>query len=860
MSFSTTLSQWIIVFGVSAVIAFAHNGLVVNAAITNAAFLFPRTNTVSKGGTVAKTKQATSGRQQIINDTCQHYSTAFLGPYNKKIPKSKSARTASSVLFVGGLGWDNDDFLESLGKGSDEIKKANDDYNRLSKYGGGRRERLGRDDDDEDDVNSKNGPESDEISAASIPGAALSADQIERIKRQNDDETADGGEMFRKLLERAEQQKMKQPSVLQTPMPSQQSEIKSTSASGPALPDNFASLSVEQQAALFRELMFNQQDSNTNNPLPFAVQGGGGNDGGGVADTPQKPGRDGRRVGRNRDADAIVNTSDVYLAQLKIDSTSRNRARYSGDDEFANQVFGDPRIKEIKLHVNPYLEEQKKAERELYGGDTVDFLQELGRPMGPEKPEQVDVSYAGPKYKDRLRERRSGKTPPKSTTSENSFARNSSPTQFTFPGVVSAKTDETIVSSPPSFLASTQISAPPMQQPTTPVAVQSVSSPEYVDAIVTPPEPVAQNEDDFRRQLRTLEGLLLKHRGGPGFGLGRLQGLEMQRLISTADSVLAKLRREEPIMMNRGIDDSTADVGAVQREPAATFTSPPSPTSMLTRSFPGSEPSSAADATQRLNSMIQCVEGSIQMFKFSPPGLRESVLITVRAALLSALTTCNECMNDNSGMVNIPQASPSGRSEQQLEQMLGYLEGAIQMYKFSPVELQSSILISVRAALLSAVSTCNSIIADNEIMTYAGTTTMPRPVPPSIGSTPRYTEAEYVPTPAPPQATATTPAPLYKGNDENTQFLETVYNQLRAAQGMTGKMGLRDNLTSTEAQELADSITMMRSMLVEELDSGIPDNTDGSSATTGTTSLSSAPSTANLYQQMLAKARASKQE
>jgi len=58
-------------------------------------------------------------------------------------------------------------------------------------------------------------------------------------------------------------------------------------------------------------------------------------------------GYDGRKIGRNRDADMISTTADVYMAQLKRDSTSRNLARYAGDDASANHVFWDPKIYDI---------------------------------------------------------------------------------------------------------------------------------------------------------------------------------------------------------------------------------------------------------------------------------------------------------------------------------------------------------------------------------------------------------------------------------------------------------------------------------------------------------------------------------
>ena len=71
----------------------------------------------------------------------------------------------------------------------------------------------------------------------------------------------------------------------------------------------------------------------------------------------QQTSSDGRRVGRNRDADSIANTADLYFAQLKLDSKVRKQAFLSGDNDKANQVFGDERVKVLKetLQDNPHI-------------------------------------------------------------------------------------------------------------------------------------------------------------------------------------------------------------------------------------------------------------------------------------------------------------------------------------------------------------------------------------------------------------------------------------------------------------------------------------------------------------------------
>lgn len=108
-------------------------------------------------------------------------------------------------------------------------------------------------------------------------------------------------------------------------------------------------------------------------------------------------GYDGRKIGRNKDADTISNAADVYFAQLKRDSTSRNLARYSGDERTANAVFHDPSIHDITVPVNPYREEQRARERELLETDPEEMLifQEYGE-------EEQHIPSNTPSYKERL--------------------------------------------------------------------------------------------------------------------------------------------------------------------------------------------------------------------------------------------------------------------------------------------------------------------------------------------------------------------------------------------------------------------------------------------------------------------------
>lgn len=113
----------------------------------------------------------------------------------------------------------------------------------------------------------------------------------------------------------------------------------------PQLPTaNPGAMSVEEQARMFREMMQNGGLPQQVPPPPPTQR---------VARTDTA----GRPVGRNRDADTIANTADLYFAQLKRDSTVRGVARIQGDDETAQKVFADEGVKELEglLRTNPYL-------------------------------------------------------------------------------------------------------------------------------------------------------------------------------------------------------------------------------------------------------------------------------------------------------------------------------------------------------------------------------------------------------------------------------------------------------------------------------------------------------------------------
>lgn len=235
-------------------------------------------------------------------------------------------RLSSSSSLRVGQGWDNENFLDSLSGGSDAIDAANQKYQTQSEQRGKLQE--WRQQQQERDTSAS-------TLQASSEGAAEEAE----------DEEGQGGSRFKEMMEKSQQRA------------ASSSEEGGEAPSGPILynplegiktpdadkaPDAAETdLSMQEQAQLFQKFMKMQQEGGSAQPQPSKSS-------------------DGRKVGRNRDADTIANTADVYFAQLKRDSTVRTIARHQGDLEKANSVFEDEGVKELEgfIQKNPYLKEQ----------------------------------------------------------------------------------------------------------------------------------------------------------------------------------------------------------------------------------------------------------------------------------------------------------------------------------------------------------------------------------------------------------------------------------------------------------------------------------------------------------------------
>mmetsp|Transcript_621 Transcript_621/g.882 ORF Transcript_621/g.882 Transcript_621/m.882 type:complete len:517 (+) Transcript_621:2-1552(+) len=480
--------------------------------------------------------------------------------------------------------------------------------------------------------------------------------------------------------------------------------------------------------------------------------------------------RQGRKIGRNKDADTIANSSDLYFAQLKADSTIRTLARYSGDDTTAENVMGHAAIQELadSMKINPYLEAQKEEERKMLETSEDELLSLI---QIPERRPQHEASYTGVSFREKMKQAKQQKS---------GAAAPASPAQSASAAAVEPKVEPTpVVAPPPPVVAVVPPPAPVIPPPAQAVVAASPPAP-----VVAAPQPVSSttaladaDAETQRRSLRTLMGLLLKHRGGPGFGSGRLKEPEALKLENLLGDVMGLLRTE---------------IG------------------------------------------------------MAPPAGATTVDVTAAP-------------------VPAPPAAPAGFDFDRLTGTIACIDGAIDMYKSSAAEEKSQNLLSLRAALMAAVNSVNQVIAEDELKSATASASSVAPAAPTGMDFP---DTYAVTKPEESAAPTGMASPASGTINDNTAVLETIYEKLKAASG-DGKLGLKSDLTSDEADVLVDELVSMRDLLMEELDSGISSASkappakpqqaapaeDAASSAGADTFLSNSSSK---YAQMLAKSQAKK--
>ncbi len=205
----------------------------------------------------------------------------------------------------------------------------------------------------------------------------------------------------------------------------------------------------------------------------------------------------------------------------------------------------------------------------------------------------------------------------------------------------------------PDRMAAQAVPIPPTVSQPEPASV--VSQPQSASSFPSDTE----DREEVRRGLRTLMGLILKHRGGPGFGKGRLKGAEAEGFDNLLEEITELLRSEvrsggvapvqpvppqvPPVQQTPPVSTQPQARAAVQPPPQQVVSSaPPQPqvpnpvvSSAMTYTAPG-------PPDQRMTSTIACVDGAVLMYKNSPPEIQEGLMIPLRGALMSAVNTCSQ--------------------------------------------------------------------------------------------------------------------------------------------------------------------------------------------------------------------------
>eukprot|EP00985_Skeletonema_marinoi_P016768 scaffold9055_cov83-Skeletonema_marinoi.AAC.3 len=368
-----------------------------------------------------------------------------------------------------------------------------------------------------------------------------------------------------------------------------------------------------------------------------------------------KRGDDPRPQGYNADSYAVSNTADVYFAQLKQDSRVRKRAWLSGDKETANQVFTDQTVKEIREGWvdNPYTKEKniQEARAEIEGA--------VRMQLGGDDDSTTSKFTSGVSYKQKLEQMKAkrGKgggavqqSPPEP---EQVVSKPPPPVQVAPPA---PKVEEPIAPKMQEPPAAPVVQPPvPKQQPPAPVQPKVITPP----AMATPTRseeateqalPGALSEDEKRRELRTLQGLLLKQRGGPGFGAGRLREAEAQRLEKSLETVMGILRSEDGDFI-AGTPSTAAAAATPQAPKPVQPVKPAQPMQPPVPAQPAQPIQSApAPAVQSqidpMTGSIACVEAALKMYQDASPAERQVMMIPLREALMAAASGANKVISE----------------------------------------------------------------------------------------------------------------------------------------------------------------------------------------------------------------------
>lgn len=320
----------------------------------------------------------------------------------------------------------------------------------------------------------------------------------------------------------------------------------------------------------------------------------------------------------NKDAYEITNPADVYLAQLKRDSAVRSEARKKGDMETANKPFEDFGVKAIGSILSEELIASRREQLAQNGGEFETSRDEMIIPYAEEEDTR-NSNYTGISYRQKLMEKKKRKTIDQEAASEPGVAE-VAPVVVPEPTLVPLEAEQAPSINPD----------PNEEEEEKP----NFALPVQTEAELTPIlAPSMEDSEETRRSIRNLMGLILKQRGGPGFGAGRLKEAEATRLENNASEITALLKLETGI-------DTTPSPTTVEKKQVDL------PVPKLDR-----EPSSIIGA-------IACVQAAATMYLDADAVSQDDLIVTVRDALASALDTLDDELKNRSTYNVAPQQHP----------------------------------------------------------------------------------------------------------------------------------------------------------------------------------------------------------
>jgi len=495
-----------------------------------------------------------------------------------------------------------------------------------------------------------------------------------------------------------------------------------------------------------------------------------------------------RKVGFNADAYTMSNTADVYFAQLKQDSKVRKIARMRGDVETANQVFSDESVRQIgeSWNENPYTKEKNLAEARseiegtvrmhTAGGDSdglkvgsgVSYRERLEQAKRAKQASDVSVRDGGVSGAQEA----VVQAPPRVEVPPPVAVPSPSVGQQQMVGVSAPQSMEPPLAVQPKVATT----APRQSNIGTSVASEAGQTMQTSRVAPAPAEPTAPSGttvgDDVRGNVRTLQGLLLKQRGGPGFGAGRLNAPEAQRLEDTLGDVQGILRSEAGMEKRPAAAAVAAPVAAAPAMPSPTRTIPAVPTPARAATVVSAAATAQTTSPDPLAGTVACVEAALKMYKDASD--RDAMLVPLREALMAAASASNRHI-----------------AEAELEAHRAAIEAG-------PT--------AAVAAAASASMSAPQATQQQPMMGFPTTYAVAKP------------DEDIVAV----ESTATpidTPAAASGDRAENERKLSEVYDALSNAGGAGGKLGLRNDIGGGEAAELVEKLVTMRGVLLDELNS-----------------------------------------